>query len=351
MITRTLFEQCFPIKGLTSAKNLKKYNLVRERITLIYWLNVLLPKYNINNFNRVTAFLGTCGVETDYFKTSVEYASGADYEFRKDLGNIFKGDGKRYKGGSLIQTTGRYNFWRVMVRFLKVLTGVDHYRKLADTNFKAYLASPDYDAMLKEADRLNINFLETPDILRLNIKNAVEAACIFWQENNLNKYADAGRYKELNGFVNRGDAKKQPLHWDKRWELYLKLRTLIPKDISFEVQVEEPVVEPAPVAPVETEAPTEAQPIDLDKAQVSIDKAQATLQNPAVKTIAKRAGGRLAVGLSTVWSTTGGKVALILTSIVIAGVLAGVIYSYRKQIQLGFQIAKATVKKWAGGLF
>lgn len=364
MITKHLMERCFPTAGLTSAKNLRKYNLIRERDALIAALNHFLPLYSIDTYNRVCAFFSATGVETDYYKTTSEYASGADYEGRAGLGNFVKGDGRAMKGSGLIQTTGRYNFWRVVVRFVHKLTGKDFSSKLANTNFKAYLASPEYAALIAEADRLGVNFLASPERLRDDMNVAVEAACIFWQENNLNKYADTGRIKELNSVVNRGVPNKTALGWDKRWELYLKVRKIIPANFVFEIEGENtdgavPVVPVTPVSPVtgtptieQTVAPTvdapepEVKALDCEK----LSEYSGSFQNPAVKTVAKKAGGRLLIGLGSVWGTTGGKIALILTVGVLLGVAGGLVYSYRKSLQLGYQIVKATVKKALGGI-
>ena len=57
-----------------------------------------------------------------------ELASGWDYEWRSDLGNIRVGDGPRFKGAGFIQVTGRYNYQQFAnyIKDSNVMYGVDY---------------------------------------------------------------------------------------------------------------------------------------------------------------------------------------------------------------------------------
>lgn len=77
---------------------------------LVPHLNRTMLEFKITTPLRQAHFLAQVAHESDRFNALEEYASGMDYEWRVDLGNVLPGDGVRYKGRGLIQITGRTNY-------------------------------------------------------------------------------------------------------------------------------------------------------------------------------------------------------------------------------------------------
>ena len=67
--------------------------------------------YDLNSIN-IGYFLGQCGHESAGLRYPVEIHSGKNYEWRRDLGNVYAGDGELYAGTGWLQNTGRYNHQR-----------------------------------------------------------------------------------------------------------------------------------------------------------------------------------------------------------------------------------------------
>lgn len=70
--------------------------------------------------------LGQIMHESGSFKYMKELASGKAYEGRKDLGNIYPGDGPKFKGRGPIQVTGRANYKNIYEKFF-IPNGLGNY--------------------------------------------------------------------------------------------------------------------------------------------------------------------------------------------------------------------------------
>lgn len=151
---------------------------VRNTAGVVDWLGEL-NSHGISNPHRLAHFIAQIAHESDRFKTTTEYASGAAYEGRGDLGNTQSGDGKRFKGRGLIQCTGRYNY----------------------TKFN--------DWVRREFAHLNPpNFVTNPEKLS-DFPWAMLSAVWYWQVGNptrksLNVYADRNDIEMITRRINGG---------------------------------------------------------------------------------------------------------------------------------------------------
>lgn len=139
--------------------------LPRSKVDLyVPYIQRALDEFEINTPARVAAFLGQLAHESGQLKYFEEIASGAAYEGRKDLGNVVKGDGVRYKGRGPIQLTGRANY--------------REYGKMLGLDLES---SPELVA--------------SPEV-------GFRVAAAFWKRKGLNELADAGKYKEISIKIN-----------------------------------------------------------------------------------------------------------------------------------------------------
>lgn len=125
-----------------------------------------LDSYDINTKLRIAHFMGQVTHECAGFRTTEEFASGAAYEGREDLGNIRAGDGKRYKGRGLIQLTGRAN-----------------YRKIGEI--------------------LDLPLEDNPELAAEPV-SSLKIACEYWKSRNINAAADRDDLIKATRLVNGG---------------------------------------------------------------------------------------------------------------------------------------------------
>ena len=132
--------------------------------------------YHITTPERLAAFLAQIGHESASLRYVAEVwgptPSQKRYEGRKDLGNIEPGDGSRYRGRGLIQTTGRANYAAVRDRLR---------RRLGPE-------VPDFEA--------------EPDLLE-HIRWAVWSAADYWDWRGLNTLAASGAAADFERITRR----------------------------------------------------------------------------------------------------------------------------------------------------
>lgn len=157
----------------------------------------LLPEYDINTPHRIAHFVAQCAHESGSFKfieenlnyraaglmstfpryfPTMELAQQYErrpekianrvYSNRMGNGDEASGDGWRYRGRGLIQLTGRDNY----------------------TFF---------------AGSLDIPVEEAADYLA-TFEGAAQSACFYWEQNKLNRFADANDVKGLTKAINGG---------------------------------------------------------------------------------------------------------------------------------------------------
>ncbi len=126
-------------------------------------------EFEISTPQRQAAFLAQLMHESGECRYVEELASGRAYEGREDLGNIYPGDGVRFKGRGLIQLTGRANYALLSEAF-----GID------------LITNPE--------------LLEQPDL-------AARSAAWFWKSRGLNELADLdtdASFRRITKRVNGG---------------------------------------------------------------------------------------------------------------------------------------------------
>lgn len=129
-------------------------------------LGPAMHNHGINTARRAAAFIGQVAHESAGFTATTEFASGAAYEGRRDLGNTHPGDGRRFRGRGLIMVTGRANY-----------------------------------AAASKA--LGVDFIAHPEKLA-EPRYAAAVSAWWWQAHGCNELADAGSLEALTRRINGG---------------------------------------------------------------------------------------------------------------------------------------------------
>lgn len=159
-ITENLLWKLFPKVNPKIGKVQKTANIKG----FVYTFNKYADYFAVDTKLEICHFLAQLAHESDEFNAFEEYASGAAYEGRADLGNIKKGDGIFFKGHGPLQTTGRLNHQKAGREILKLPFLNDAERKLFE----------------------NDGILKNPKLLTDPVWGTL-AAFIYWNEKGLNE--------------------------------------------------------------------------------------------------------------------------------------------------------------------
>lgn len=133
-------------------------------------IEAAMEEFDIHTPERQAAFLAQIGHESGGLHWVTEIWGPTDtqrrYEGRADLGNTEPGDGVRFKGRGLIQTTGR-------------------------SNYRA------------TGEALGVDLIAQPELLA-DSTLAARSAAWFWKEHGLNELADAGDFTRITRRINGG---------------------------------------------------------------------------------------------------------------------------------------------------
>lgn len=94
-------------------------------------LNKCLETFQITTPSRIRHFLSQTAHESGGGRWKKELSDGWYLEGRTDIGNVYHGDGPKYKGAGYIQLTGRHNYQKFSdyIGDPKVMDGVDYVAK------------------------------------------------------------------------------------------------------------------------------------------------------------------------------------------------------------------------------
>lgn len=149
------------------------------------YINQAMAEFGINTKKRQAAFLAQIAHETGELRHMEEIASGRAYEWRRDLGNVYRGDGVRFKGRGAFQLTGRAN-----------------YRSAGKA--------------------LGLNLIKNPK-RAADPDTAFRIAGWYWKKNGLARLADKGYFHSITKRINGGYNGK----WD-RYKYYKRALNVLP---------------------------------------------------------------------------------------------------------------------------